>query len=542
MRLTHLVPILFVCFSESALFSRNRRQISVSSNAETDGDGDQVLTDASTLHFKDDEGVVGMNVTALGNSSGNGSTAVGTTGGGSVGNSSVENVGNVMAVGDKSNSFTDIFAAVQGENITSNLVQQGKVVGQGATLSNVNGGSTMQNNSGEKKSGSSYGNAGGTGSINSQAEIRTEQAMSWQQLMAKLTGSVSASGLGSAQSNIDMGTGVGGKNMTISGLVSGLNSEKGTVNALVNGNGTIDGDSQYIQGMMVGSSSGKGNSTLVGASSINSNQSSNSEVQAFGNANAYSSGNSSVNLISNTNIGNNTGLGVVHIGDAGQGANNYIVASNGLKLTDSNQEAAIIGSGVVKGIGSVANSKAAENIDTAIDSNGIIRIQSESDGQSISNDGTNSSLSISSNALVGGYKNSSYDAMANGYGVATGEKNNVTGVAYVDINGVSLNGNSSMMAFGSGNGPVSADTKAVLNLNENGVQRNGTVAGSASGNGNNTNVESYSLISNDQGVQTLTNIQHVLSTGSGSSSVSASSSGIFKRKKRFSILADMLKK
>lgn len=57
------------------------------------------------------------------------------------------------------------------------------------------------------ENGFSYGNAGGTGSINTEAEVQTQQALSWDQLMARLMASASASGLGSAQSNLDLGTG-----------------------------------------------------------------------------------------------------------------------------------------------------------------------------------------------------------------------------------------------------------------------------------------------------------------------------------------------
>lgn len=87
----------------------------------------------------------------------------------------MNNVANVMSVGDSVNSYSDIFAAVEGEKMTSNVLQQvssillyifiilnmfpfswaknkfkfqGRVAGQGATLSNVNGGSSMQNSNG----------------------------------------------------------------------------------------------------------------------------------------------------------------------------------------------------------------------------------------------------------------------------------------------------------------------------------------------------------------------------------------------------------
>nr|pir hypothetical protein C15B12.4 - Caenorhabditis elegans [Caenorhabditis elegans] len=476
MRHLPLLILCYICFVENSLVSRIKRQTckliryylsepkelfsAVDSNAETDGNGDSVLTDASTQHFKSPDGVLGMNVTANGNSSGTGSANIQTSAGGNVGESNVNNVANVMSVGDSVNSYSDIFAAVEGEKMTSNVLQQGRVAGQGATLSNVNGGSSMQNSNGALKNGFSYGNAGGTGSINTEAEVQTQQALSWDQLMARLMASASASGLGSAQSNLDLGTGSDDQNITISGLVSGLNSNEGLVNTLVKGNGIINGTDQKMTGTMYGVASGKGNSTLVGASSIVSNQSSSAgEIQAFGNSNAFSDGNSSVNLMSNTNIESDSGLGVVHIDGAGQGTDNYVVASNGLKFVNSENDAAFVGSGNIRGSGSDTNSLASQSVETAVDPSGF----------------------------------------SNGVGGASGNENNVTGSGFVELDGDIMNGNSSMQAFGSGNGPIAADTKAVLNLMENGVQKNRTIHGMAAADGDNTHVQSLSMIGNING-------------------------------------------
>ncbi|KAF1748126.1 hypothetical protein GCK72_024593 [Caenorhabditis remanei] len=519
----HFLLLLFfhISFVENSLLPRIKRQSDVGSNAETNGNGDTVLTDASTQHFKSPDGVVGMNVSSNGNSSGIGSSNIETSAGGNVGDSTdIDNVANVMSVGDNSNSYSDIFAAVEGEKFTSNVVQQGRVAGQGATLSNVNGGSSMQNHNGEKKNGFSYGNAGGTGSIDTEANVQTQQSMSWDQLLARLMASATASGVGSSQSNVDMGTGSGDKR-----------------------NGMINGTSEEIVGTMYGVASGKGNSTLVGASSIVSNQSSSlGEIQAFGNSNAFSSGNTSVNLMSNTNILDDTGLGVVHIDGKGHGTDNYVVASNGLKFVNAENDAAFMGSGNVKGIGSDQNSNASQTVETAVDPSGVVKIIARSNGQSMSHDGKNASLTFNDNGLVGGWRNSSYSGYANGVGSANGKDSNVTGQGFVEMNGDSMNGNSSMQAFGTGSGIISADTKAVLNVEENGVQRNGTVNGIAAADGNNTHVESLSVISNIDGFETVNNYQKISSSGAGASSVSASSSTIFKRKKRYSVLAKILKK
>uniref|UniRef100_A0A8R1HY79 Uncharacterized protein n=1 Tax=Caenorhabditis japonica TaxID=281687 RepID=A0A8R1HY79_CAEJA len=157
----------------------------------------------------------------------------------------------------------------------------------------------------------------------------TDQAMTWDHLKAKLDGSAFASGLGSAQSNVDLVTGVDNNNMTISGLVSGLNSDKGQVNALVIGNGTVNGTNRDVFGIMNGTVAGTGNSTI-------------------------------------------NGIGIVYTGGKGQGTNNYIVASNGLKNINSNEDAAFIGSGYVKGVGSDQSSNASQSVDTVVDDSGNV--------------------------------------------------------------------------------------------------------------------------------------------------------------------------
>lgn len=175
-----------------------------------------------------------------------------------------------------------------------------------------------------------------------------------------------------------------------------------------------------------------------------------------------------------------------------------------------------------------------------MDPSGIVKIISKSNGSSISHDNQNSSLTFNNNGLVGGWRNSSFSGFSNGVGGASGNENNVTGSGFVELDGDIMNGNSSMQAFGSGNGPIAADTKAVLNLMENGVQKNRTIHGMAAADGDNTHVQSLSMIGNINGSESMNNYQRVFSSGAGSSSVSSSSSTIFKRKKRFSVLSRIL--
>uniref|UniRef100_A0A8R1IUE4 Uncharacterized protein n=1 Tax=Caenorhabditis japonica TaxID=281687 RepID=A0A8R1IUE4_CAEJA len=138
-------------------------------------------------------------------------------------------------------------------------------------------------------------------------------------------------------------------------------------------------------------------------------------------------------------------------------------------------------------------------------------------------------------------RQNTYYFLASGLGLASGANTNVTGNGFVNIDGDALNGNSSMTAYGGGDGSSAADTKAVLDLEEDGVRSDESISGSVNAVGDNTNVRSTSLSNKEDGFETLTNMQHVKSSGSRASSVSASSTAILKRKKRFAILLRIFK-
>lgn len=99
------------------------------------------------------------------------------------------------------------------------------------------------------------------------------QTLTWSSILAQLVGSAVAQGVYNAQANIDLGAGNAVNGVEVNGVVSGDNSGGGLVNAQVNGNGIIDNNHHQLAGNMYGSTNGTGNSTLVGASNLQSNTS-----------------------------------------------------------------------------------------------------------------------------------------------------------------------------------------------------------------------------------------------------------------------------
>lgn len=122
-------------------------------------------------------------------------------------------------------------------------------------------------------SNNSKATAGASGSLSSSSEVVLSQTLTWSSILAQLVGSAVAQGVYNAQANIDLGAGNAVNGVEVNGVVSGDNSGGGLVNAQVNGNGLVDNNHHQLTGNMYGSSNGTGNTTLVGASNLQSNTS-----------------------------------------------------------------------------------------------------------------------------------------------------------------------------------------------------------------------------------------------------------------------------
>lgn len=117
------------------------------------------------------------------------------------------------------------------------------------------------------------GTAGASGSLSSSSEVVLSQTLTWSSILAQLVGSAVAQGVYNAQANIDLGAGTPDNGVEVNGVVSGVNDGGGLVNSQVNGNGMIDNEHHQLTGNMYGTVNGTGNSTLVGATNLQSNHS-----------------------------------------------------------------------------------------------------------------------------------------------------------------------------------------------------------------------------------------------------------------------------
>ncbi|EYC01318.1 hypothetical protein Y032_0108g38 [Ancylostoma ceylanicum] len=523
--------LLVFCDASIILRSRIRRQIGtvVKSDANTEGKGDDVLTNATAHIFKGADGTVDLGISSSGNAMGADLSSIQNQALGQVGGSGLSATGNVESSGQKTLSASEIAAAVHGDERMVSTLQKGEASGTGDTLVKATGGAVMSNY--DLKSPYSGDNAvataGATGSIKSLAEVLSKQELTWDNILVHVIGSAAAEGIGHAQANLDLGAGNANNGIEVNGLVSGVNTEGGNVNTQVNGSATMNGGQHDLTGNMHGSVNGaSGNSTLLGATNIQSNHiSGNSSVSSFADSKVHSDGSSSINLngetVLNTEKGNG---GKVGTNATAEGTNHHMTVQNGLNIQDNQGQTIAIGNGMVYGNGT-ENSNASMAVDTKYNENGNAQIIVNGDGQAHSN-GANSSLTIGANADI----SNTYVGTALSNGAASGETNGMAGNASLNVDGGSGTGGSAVMeAWGGGKGDSSVFTNTGLTLKQWEQLRNITVNGGVSASGDRTQVNSFSMVSDKNGMQTLENSQKASSSSKGSSSASASSFTILKR-------------
>ncbi|KAF8382312.1 hypothetical protein PRIPAC_71454 [Pristionchus pacificus] len=541
--ITHLVGVLVLStLISSRLYeipaARVVRQTLVSSNGNSDGKGDNVTADASAFHYKNADGTIGMNVSSTGNAtSGNGNGAsIENIGQGAVGSNNIGSTGNISASGPNSNVFSDIFGEIYGNQMSVNSQQEGKSFGTGDTSVKASGNANLTKNGVASPSASdnNVANAGATGSDNSEAEVKSNQILTWDQLIAQLYGHAKGSGKTNAQANVDLGAGNNNNGIEVNGLVSGANSNGGNVNAEVEGKGSIDGSGHNLSGGMNGAVNGTGNSQLVGAQNLQSNRTgTNTTISTFGDGKSNGKGDNSITLNSNSSANSNGSVaGQIDMQNAANGGNKNMTVQNGLQVNDNKGGTLAIGYGEIKGNGT-ENSAANIGVNSQYDQNGHAQVNTTGVGNAVSNN-QNSSLTMEGNAQITN-PNGTKSGTATASGNVSGAYNNLTGTNQVVVGNGGANGNAHMEANGGGPGDSAAETKTDLVLKDGNITRTSSVSGSVKASGDSTIVKSVSDVSDQNGVQTLTNYQHAQSNSKGSSSASASNSGWLKRRKRASL-------
>uniref|UniRef100_A0A0N4ZKR8 Curlin associated repeat-containing protein n=1 Tax=Parastrongyloides trichosuri TaxID=131310 RepID=A0A0N4ZKR8_PARTI len=496
-------------------FERNlhKRQTVVSSNANATGQGDKVNTTAEAEHYKNSEGIIGVNTSSSGDATGAGQTGTNNQAYGSVGNKEIGAVGNSGAVGSNSESHSQINAGIHGDKWSVDSIQQAKGQGVGDTGAASNGVIEMNNGSmaSPYNSNNTQATAGATGSLSSSSEIVSSQVLTWDAILLQLVGSAVAQGLYNAQANVDLGAGNALNGMEINGIVSGDNSDGGLVNAQVNGNGIMNNSNHDLLGNMYGSVNGTGNSNLVGASNLQSNSSGViNSVQSFGDAKVNSDGQNQITLNSNTNTTNaqNTpgSYGNMIVNSTANGSNTNMTLSGGLKGQTGADTVLGIGDGNILSQGS-NQTNSSMLVQSNLNPQGDASLIVNSDGQALSSSGKEGTLNMVANGNVSNSDGVLNLGTASGSGTGMGDKVNVTGNNFLNINTAGASGNSYM-----GGNPSEQSAQGIV-----------------SASGDQSKVNSYSVVTSNNGVQSLVNQQTASSSGKGSSSASASNSAILKK-------------
>ncbi|CAJ0599813.1 unnamed protein product [Cylicocyclus nassatus] len=407
--------------------------------------------------------------------------------------------GNVDAQGQNALASSLISAAANGSDQSVSSLQMGQADGRGDTLVQSSGGAVMSNfgfNS-PYSSDKSVGTAGATGSIQSMASILTRQELTWENILVQVLGSAEASGIGHAQANLDLGAGNVNNGIEINGLVSGVNAGGGIVNAEVKGNGQMDGTEHNLNANMLGNVNGaNGNSTLVGATNIQSNTTNrNTSVSSFGDSKIHTDGSSAINMRAESNLGHETGNeGKVGTNATVEGTNKHMTVQNGLNIQDNHGQTIALGNGFVFGNGT-ENSNASMNVDTKYGPDGVAQVAVDGEGQAVST-GKNSSLTIGGDASI----SNAYEGLALSSGVAHGEMNGMKGNTSLIANSATgSNGTAAMEAWGGGAGDSSVQTNVGLIQQLLNELRNITVNGGVAASGDRTQVSSFSFVNDVNG-------------------------------------------
>uniref|UniRef100_A0AC35TKH3 Autotransporter domain-containing protein n=1 Tax=Rhabditophanes sp. KR3021 TaxID=114890 RepID=A0AC35TKH3_9BILA len=506
-----------------------KRQTVVSSDANANGKGEKVDTDATSEHYKNSDGVIGVNTSSKGDATGTGQTGINNQVYGSAGGKEVSSVGNVGAIGQNSESQSQITAGIKGDVWNVDSFQHGKATGVGDTGAASNGNIQMIKDGvqGQYSNNNSQSSAGATGSLSSSSEIVSSQILSFDSILAQLVGSSVAQGLYNAQANVDLSAGSKTNGIENNGVVSGDNKNGGLVNAQVNSNAILNNTQHELLGNMYGSVNGTGTSNLVGASNLQSNSSGKTtSIQSFGDGKVSSDGLNNMNLNSNTNATNSGGtFGNMHLNSTANGNNTDMTLSGGLKAEQGNTSTMGLGDGSLISSGNKA-SNSSMTVNSNMNPSGDANLIVNADGQAQASNNT-ATLNMNSHGNVSNSDGIQNLGSASGNGQGQGEKVNVTGNTFLNLNTADGSGNSMMGAQAEGKNASSAATNANLVMTDaSGNNRTSNVSGSVKATGDNTKVTSYSVATDNNGITTLVNQQTSKSSGKGSSSSSASASGI----------------
>ncbi|VDM75721.1 unnamed protein product [Strongylus vulgaris] len=119
--------------------------LAVRFDALTEGQGDDVLTNATAHVYKGVEGTISLGISSSRNAVGADQSSIQNHALGQIGLLILNATGNVNAQGQRANSASEITAADYGGNKSVSSIQKGEASGTGDTLVQANGGAVMSN-------------------------------------------------------------------------------------------------------------------------------------------------------------------------------------------------------------------------------------------------------------------------------------------------------------------------------------------------------------------------------------------------------------
>uniref|UniRef100_A0A914I513 Uncharacterized protein n=1 Tax=Globodera rostochiensis TaxID=31243 RepID=A0A914I513_GLORO len=518
---------------------RNRRQTPASSSGTVDSVGNKTSMSASNALWKATDGTVGANGTSTGMAGGQGPSNVVAGSNATVGNSYAGGLDTARAIGTQSQSAGSSSSMLNGAQSSQSGTASGSAVGSGnARVDSVGGGSLTNWTQPSQRVGV-VGIGGATGNQMAAANSSNTYSMSWNSIFAKVSGISMSKGENNSQANVDLRAGSPTTNLSVDGLVSGVNDKPGgTSFSLVAGDGTLMNNSAAVHSALVGAvNTTSGGSKMVGASNLESAGTLNKgALNTFGELRLNGTGPGMGGFLSNSSINpDGTPLSAVAISGMEMGGNKSISVNDGINSNvGSAAPVALLGRGNLEGTGNVASNGSSFVLTGYQTGNGTGQVI-DTMGKSMATNNTPSELRINNQGIELAGNTTTTNASSNAIGKVMGQSSSVQGNSLLELARQGQFGSSDIVAQGGGAGPSNAMTDTGLRLNgPNNTIRNSNIHGNVNANGDQTFVQSVSNVSDQNKQQSLFNSQNATVNSAGKGQASASNSVVLKRRRRHS--------
>ncbi|KAL3085854.1 hypothetical protein niasHT_039018 [Heterodera trifolii] len=528
--------------SISGISVRSRRQLPASSSGTVNSVGNQTSMSASNALWKAPDGTVGGNGSSIGTAGGPGPSSVLAGSNAKVGGQSANGETGALSLGGtRSESFGSSSSmlnsnqtASQSGTSSSNAVGTGDVF----VYSVGNGNLTNSAQSAVPKV-AAAGMGGATGNQLAASNTSSTYQMSWNSIFARVSGVSISKGENNSQANINLVAGTSSTNMTVDGLVSGVNDKPGGASfSLASGDGTLMNNSAAMSSALLGAvNTTSGGTKMVGASNLGSSGTQNKgAINTFGNLQMNGTGPSNGGFLSNSSFGpDGSSRAGVAVSGTQMGSNKSITVGDGINSNDRQGSSASNGYGKLEGTGNLAANGSSFVLSGYQTDRGAAQIV-ETVGKSMATNNTAAELRIKNQGteVINGTMGT--NTTSNSFGKVLGQSGSVEGNSMLNSSRPGgQNANANTVAQGGGAGPSSAmtDTGLLLNGPNNSVKTT-NIRGNVNATGDQTYVQSVSSVSDQNRQQALFNSQNATVKSAGEGKATASNSAILKRRRRHS--------